>query len=802
METRPESEKPAGAPQFPRPLDGVVVIEDASEIAGPYCGKLFVDAGATVIKVEPATGDPLRRYASTQPVPDDEDGPLFRYLNRGKSSVIAAPDDAKVETLLASADLLITDRPGTEDALTALADRHPHLVTVSITPFGRTGPRAGMPASDLTMQADSGAMKFKGDPRRAPVVAGGRISEFFGGLFAAPGALAFVLRARASGHGEILDVAIHEATAIGGSNYLQVMHDLMGQPPIDHPIRYLDTPGIEVAADGLVAFNTNAGHMFRMFLLMVERPDLMDDPTYSAITNRLMMGDEWQKIVDDWIGTRSVGEIIETATELRIPVAPVHDGASVIDDEQLVARGTFATDEGGLVHPLPPYRINGSRPGHRRRSPALGEHDDEITSMPVSRPKPVSGSSSARPLEGLKVLDLTSWWVGALATQTLGLLGADVVHLEGVAHPDGMRLTGMPFARTDDWWEWGHMFSAANAGKRGMTLDITDPAGRLVLDRLIERADVLVENFAPRVAESWGLSPEAVHAINPKIVYQRMPAFGLDGPWRDRPAFAQTIEPMSTMASITGFPDSLPMSKGGIPDPTAGMHGAWAALVALAEQRNHGAGVFSEAVMLEAAVNVCAQPMLEAAAFGRTMTRTGNRSAHAAPQGVYRAEGTDEWIAISVSDDDQWRCLTETIGATDLADDPRLAGAEGRREHADEIDDRIERWSAAVSAEDGANALRAAGIAAAKCWDPRLVASHPQFDARGLYREVDHPILGPHRVPGLPYLVAGTRPDIGNGAPTFGQHTTQILRNDLGMDEESIARLEAGGVIATHPTGL
>jgi len=109
METRPESEKPAGAPQFPRPLDGVVVIEDASEIAGPYCGKLFVDAGATVIKVEPATGDPLRRYASTQPVPDDEDGPLFRYLNRGKSSVIAAPDDAKVETLLASADLLITD---------------------------------------------------------------------------------------------------------------------------------------------------------------------------------------------------------------------------------------------------------------------------------------------------------------------------------------------------------------------------------------------------------------------------------------------------------------------------------------------------------------------------------------------------------------------------------------------------------------------------------------------------------------------------------------------------------------------
>src|SRR5690606_2438542 len=170
----------------PRPLARMQIVDLTTEIAGPYCTKLFADAGADVIKVEPIGGDPLRRYAATRTLGPDEDGVLFRYLNAGKRSIVATPDDPRVEALLAGADMLVEDLGPADLDREAICRRHPHLVVVSITPFGLQGPLSGRAASDLTLQAESGALMFKGDPQRPPVQAGGRIAEVFGGLFAAP----------------------------------------------------------------------------------------------------------------------------------------------------------------------------------------------------------------------------------------------------------------------------------------------------------------------------------------------------------------------------------------------------------------------------------------------------------------------------------------------------------------------------------------------------------------------------------------------------------------------------------------
>jgi crotonobetainyl-CoA:carnitine CoA-transferase CaiB-like acyl-CoA transferase len=797
-----------------RPLGDLLVIDCTTGIPGPYCTKLFADAGATVVKVEPAGGDPLRRYAATVELPDGEDGALFRYLNAGKQSIVADPAGGRVDALLAGADLLVEDSaPGVLD-LDALRARHPHLVVVSITPFGRTGPRAGRPASDLTLQAESGALTFRGPRDRPPVQAGGRAAEVFGGLFAAPPSLAAVLRARRTGAGEHIDVSVHDVMAVAGSNHYQLIYELQGRPPVTGPVRMLDTPGIEQAKDALVAFNTNAGHMFQMFLLLVERPDLMGDPKIAGLMHRMAMGPEWQKIIDDWVGTHTVREVVDAAVALRVPVAPVHDAASVLTDEHLDARGVFVTGPDGLVQPRPPYRIDGHTMGARTRSPRLGEHDALVSPRPrpaatttTAGPVPAADGEAAPrgalPLAGLRVLDLTSWWVGALSTHTLALLGADVVHVEGVAHPDGMRLTGTSFARTDDWWEWGHMFAAVNTDKRGITLDLGTDDGRALLWRLVEWADVLVENFSPRVAESWGLTREAVLARNPRIVYQRMPAFGLDGPWRDRPAFAQTIEPMSTMASITGYPDQKPVSKGGIPDPTAGMHGSWALLVALAEQRRRGGrGVFVEAVMIEAALNACAQPVLEHGAYGNVMTRMGNRSPHAAPQGVYACDGTERWLAISVLDDAQWRALAGVVGGDALATDHRYAAADDRRAHHDELDALLAAWCATRHPADAAELLCARGVPAAEVWDCRLVEHHPNYVARRTFEPVEHPVLGTHHAPGLPVRFASVDHWVHRAAPTFGQHTTEVLHDVLGLDHADIERLAAAGIIASRPRGL
>jgi crotonobetainyl-CoA:carnitine CoA-transferase CaiB-like acyl-CoA transferase len=621
-------------------------------------------------------------------------------------------------------------------------------------------------------------------------------------LFAAPGALAAVLQSLDTGRGAHIDVSMHDVLAIAGSNHLHLMHELRGRPDVNGPARMLDTPSIEVASDGLVAFNTNAGHMFQMFLLLIGRPDLMGDATYASLTSRLAMGEAWQQVIDDHVGKHTVAEILAEAEGLRVPVAPVHDGSSVLQDEHLVARGVFVEADDGGMRPRPPYLIDGEQMAVAQHAPRIGEHDATVTAREPRTPHVDAGEPRGLPLAGVRVVDLTSWWVGALATQTLAMLGADVIHIEGVAHPDGMRLTGASFAKSDDWWEWGHMFAAANTTKRGIAIDLGTPDGRDILDRLIDWADVLVENFSPRVAEGWGLTGEAVLARNPRIVYQRMPAYGLTGPWRDRPAFAQTIEPMSTMASITGYPDALPVSKGGLPDPNGGMHGAWSLLVSLAEARRRGTGVFCEAVMIEAALNVCAQPALECSMWGEVMTRAGNRAAHAAPQGVYACRGADAWVAISVVDDAQWRTLATIIGGTALAGDPRYASHASRRAKHDELDDLIARWCASREPAAAADLLARAGVPAAACRNHLLIDAHPQYEARRLFAPVTHPVLGTYHTPGLPYRWDGVDRWVGDAAPTFGQHNREVLHDVVGLDDDAINTLDERGVIAARPHGL
>ena len=767
------------------PLADVQVVDLTTGIAGPYCTKLFADAGAEVVKVELAGGDPIRRRRPSGVEVEDGDSPLFQHLNGGKLSVIGSVDDPGIAELLAGADVLVED--GLDDErLREIRQCHPHLVVVSITPYGRTGPLSGAPASDLTVQAESGAMKFRGRPDRPPVRAGGRISEFLAGAAAAGPALAAVLRSRRDGVGEHVDVSMHEVMAIAGSNYMDLLDALMHRPPVERPLRLLDTPGIEQTSDGFVGLNANTGRMFEMFLLMIERPDLMDDPQIARLYHRIAMGEEWQQIIDAWMPHHTTQEVVDAAAELRIPVAPVHDGKSVLEDEQYTARGVFeGTDTEGL-RIRAPYLVDGVRPP-LRPAPALDEHRGRVRPRPP-RVAPDPAAAPRLPLEGVRVVDQTSWWVGGLATQVLALLGADVVHVESTAHPDGMRLTGA-WSGSPQWWEYGHMFTACNAGKRGVTLDLGQPDGARLLRELIAEADVYVENFSPRVTESFGLSFDEVRALNPSIVHLRMPAFGLTGPWRDRPAFAQVIEPMSTMASITGYPQDRPVSKGGLPDPTAGWHGAFVALLGLAQREATGEGVALEAVMAEAALNVCPEPALEWAHHGHLMGRSGNRSDDALFQAVVPCRGPDEWLAVTAVDERQVASLLEAAG--------RPFGTGAIPGH-DEIESIVASWAHDRDADDAAAALRAAGVPAGRCHDPRKLVEHPQLAARRLYEDLDHPLLGRHQAPGLPCRFSSVDRWLSCAAPTLGQHNREVLP----IDDTEADRLESLGVIGTTPNGL
>ena len=399
------------------------------------------------------------------------------------------------------------------------------------------------------------------------------------------------------------------------------------------------------------------------------------------------------------------------------------------------------------------------------------------------------------------MLDLTSWWAGSSSTGALALLGAEVIHVESITHPDGMRLTGAGFGRAD-WWEWGHMFAAVNTDKLGITLDLAQPRGRELLVQLIEWADVFVENYAPRVVESWNLGREEVLSINPNIVYMRMPGFGLDGPWRARGAFAQTQEQMTTMAWITGYPDDLPLIPRGIADPNAGMHGAFAVLVALAQRAHTGHGAFVEAPMVEAALNIAAQPVMEHSAYGFSMERMGNRSPGVAPQGLYACDGFEQWLAVSVATDEQWRGLRAALGDPAWAAAPTLDTFPGRWADHDRLDAELREWAIGQSLDAAVELLLAHGVPAAAAFDPRILSFHPQLEARGLFESVDHPELGVHPSPGLPYRFASVDHWLHRATPTLGQDNHDVLRRVLGLSDDEIAQLEADEVIGTRPKGL
>ena len=791
-------------------LRDVRVVDFSSGIAGAYCSKLFADAGAEVVKIETGDGDPLRRWSATGADLGDADGPLFQFLHLSKRSVRLAPGSPAVAAACRDADVVI-EGPG-EVWLDPAAVAHdlPRLVLVSISPFGRTGAWRDRPATDFTLQAESGSIGSRGVPGQEPFAIGGRTGEFLAGSYAAAAALAALRRARRTGAGEWIDLSLLETLALGTTNFLSVLFQLLEAPAALHgPIMpTVETPSIEPTADGYVGFCTNSRQQFSDFLLLIERPELQSDEMLAQVAGRLARFDEWQSMVRDWTRRRTTAEVVELATALRIPVAPVLDGDRVRRHPHVAARGVYRqAPNGRFEYPRPPYRIAGLEPPPAASAPRLGEHGTEIQGRaPAARG--VEPGRAELPLAGVRILDLTNWWAGPACTQFLAALGAEVIHVESPRRPDGMRMIGgMLAGRYEQWWECSPFFLSANAGKKSLTLHLSDARGLEILGRLIERSDAVVENFTPRVLESFGLSWELVQARNPRCVMVRMPAFGLDGPWRDSPGFAQTMEQLSGLAWVTGHPDDQPRIQRGPCDPMAGMHAAFAFLLALEERDRRGRGFLVEATMLEAALNASAEQVLEFTAHGRLLGRAGNRAPYAAPQGLYacRADSASppSWLALSIETDAQWASLCAAVDVPPAwRGDAGLATRDGRQRRHDEIDAILRPLCAGHDRDALVARLTAAGVPAAAVVAPTAIHLHPQMVARGFFAAPAHTVVGSVQIPGLPFRCRSIERLVRSAAPTMGAHNEEILRDWLGLSAAERDALASAGVIGTRPIGL
>ena len=759
----------------PTPLVDLRVVEISDRIAGAYCGKLFVDAGAEVVKVEPVSGDPLRRFTATGAVPPEgTDAPLFSYLNSGKRSVTAASDE-----LLARADVVIVTATR-EEAIDRgfdpqrLLDMSPRSVVVTVSDFGWTGPWSDRPATEFTLQAWSGLTGFRGDPAGPPISIGGELGEYMGGACAAYGALALRRRVRRGGPGGHLDMSMLEAiTLMQSSEWLH--SQLLNVPPVR---RSVEVPSIEEASDGYVGISMVTGQQWLDFAAMVDCQELTEIPDLRFQIGRWGYRDWIRERIGPWMRERTVAEIVELGQLFRLPIAPLGNGSTIPQMDHLRERGVYAENPAGFRQPRAPWLMSAAAPAPIRPAPIRGEADGE--SLWQARDSAAPAATADLPLAGVRIVDLTAFWAGPAATHSLAAFGADVIKIEAIQRPDGIRYSGGMRTDVDDWWEYGWVFHAMNTNKRSVTLDLESEDGVGLFKQLVSQADAVIENFSPRVMDQFGLGADALLDLKPDLVVVRMPAFGLTGPWRDRVGFAPTMEQIAGLAWVTGLPEGPPVPPRGACDPLAGAHAAFASLAALEFADRTGRGQLVEVPMIETVLNVTATQTIEFDVFGEVLSRRGNRGHSAATQDLYRCADDDNWIAISVYTDAQRNALAELTGGSELGE-----------------------WLAAQDLDAVVDTLASAGIPAAAVVSPSLVTENPQLHHRGFFERLEHPRTGEGLYPTPPFApLDGENRWLQRPPPTLGEHNAEVLTELCGLTDADLQRLTAEGVIGTRPKGL
>ena len=404
------------------------------------------------------------------------------------------------------------------------------------------------------------------------------------------------------------------------------------------------------------------------------------------------------------------------------------------------------------------------------------------------------------PLEGVRVIDLSMWWAGPFAAMELGALGAEIIKVESIQHLDGYR--GGYGATGQRVWEQAPVFNAFNLNKLGVTLDLARPEGTALLKRLVGIADVVMDNYSARVMENFGLTPQVLREQNPNVVTLSMPGFGDSGPWKNYTGFAFNMEQLSGIAHHTGFADGPPSNIGAAADPIMGMFGAFAVMAALEYRRRTGKGQHVDLAHLEALTAFSAEPVMDLQLNDRVMDRTGNRHPSAAPHNFYPCSGDDQWVAIAVYGDDEWRRLVRAMGDPEWARDRRFDDELGRWRHQDELDALIGWWTKDRDKLDVMRQLQEAGVTAGAALNAPGLLGDPHLKERRFQQRLRREEVGVQPYARTPFLVDGKPLRWSRPAPTVGQDNRRVLEGLLGLSGAELAELEQRQVIGTTPVGV
>ena len=402
---------------------------------------------------------------------------------------------------------------------------------------------------------------------------------------------------------------------------------------------------------------------------------------------------------------------------------------------------------------------------------------------------------SRKPLQGIRVADFSWVWAGPFCTLQLAHLGAEVIRIETPSRPCVTRLLP-PFADWQPGPNRSGYFNQYNQGKRSVSLDLKHPRGLEVARRLIEKSDIVAENFGNRVMERMGLGYEDVRRLRPDVVMVSISGYGRSGPEQDYVSYGPATVPLAGFSAVTGYAGGPPMHVGiSYGDPTSGLHGALAVLAALAHRRRTGEGQFIDVSLWEASATLLPDALLEFEMNGVEPPRVGNRHPKMAPHGVFRCAGADRWISIAVGDDAEWQSLCRTIGATDLGSDDRYADAAGRKRHEDVLEARITEWTRVRSPEEATRVLQATGVAAFPTMTNQDLAEDPHLASRDFFVELPHPEVGIRKHAGIPWKLSATPCRVEAPAPRLGEHTREVLETVLGYSPREVDELGAVGAL-------
>ena len=769
------------------PLLAGVRVLDLSDGGADAVTRLLADLGADVLKLEPPEGSPAR---TERPTLDGASIPFALHNANKRSTVLNstnAPDRRLFFELAAQADIVVDSgvpgRAGDYGTSCAdLADRYPHLVTMSVTDFGGGGPRASWQATDPVLYAMSTALSRSGPTTGVPVLPPDGIASATAAVQAAWAVLVAYFNRLRCGAGDYLDFSRFDATVLaldppfGTQGQAATARNLAdrwrGRP------RNQDAYPIFRCSDGYVRICVLSPRQWRGMRAWLGEPAQFQDPAFDTIAARTKAFGELGALIAELFAGQTMDRLVADGQAHGVPIAAVLEASAALESEHFRAVGALTDAElaPGVRTPIPVgyWVLDGSHAGYRTPAPPVGD-SDVCWAAPQFAP-PAWQPVGTRPLEGIRVLDLGVIVAGGELSRLFGDLGAQVIKIESAAYPDGLRQTRAGQSISES-------FARAHRNHLSLGLDIRSPQGAAIFARLAAASDAVFANFKPGTLAALGFPYERLRELNPAIVLAESSAFGDSGPWSARMGYGPLVRATVGVTSLWTSDDAADPTRPHafydattiFPDHVVGRISAIGALAALIRRQRTGSGARIHVSQAEAAIN-----QLDILYTARAAAA---HSGGVEPDGVIHAvlpcAGDDEWCVVSLRSDADRRAAAELTGS-----DPA------------ELPDALAQWTSARTPAEAAEALQSCGVAAGPMNRAGDLLADPQLRARATLAEMAHPLLEhplPTEAGPAPYRHIPPAPQ--RPAPLPGADTRQVCREVLAMDDTAIEGLIADGVL-------